>query len=339
VDATCGILEIPVGGYCGRGGMDANAVTDVKARTDIVGLIERDLGPPAKNVGRGKALWCCPFHADKDPSFYVTSESGTYYCFGCNETGDSISWLRKVHNMSFPDAVTALGGNGSIAPAPVVIDRDARERADQDRKRAALDIMADRWPTAERYHAQMTDRSYWYSQGLSDASIDRWKLGWTPACPTYQKSASHTIPITHNGRLLSIRHRLATPSTPGDKYRPEMAGLPALMFGYDLFPGNMLLMLVEGEVKAMVLTQWGYPAIGIPGAATFKPHWVQWFKDALEVYVAFDPGAEGNAMKTCAILGDKARLVTLPVKPDDFFVRYGGTSRDFQAVLQQARQG
>jgi len=311
-------------------------IADIKARTDIVDLIERDLGPPEKTSGRW-SLWRCPFHREDTPSFGATPDTGSYYCFGCGKTGDAISWLQDRYDMTFPEAVEHLGGNGVLLPQTVVADRAQRQRIDTERKQAALDVMAAKWSVAHRYHAQMTDRSYWHGQGLTDQSIDRWNLGWTPECPTFRQSPSHTIPITAGGKLLNIRHRLTQPQSRGDKYRPQMAGLPALMFGYDLCKAEPVLMLVEGEVKAMLLTQEGFPAVGIPGASTFKPHWVSWFADVLEVFVAFDPGAETQAAKVCEALGNKAKLVTLPVKPDDFFVRYGGTRRLFTEFINAAR--
>ena len=215
----------------------------------------------------------------------------------------------------------------------------AQAEAERAKKRAAVEVMASQEDRAAMYHHQMRDRAYWHSQGLDDATIDGHQLGYAERCPTYQRSPSWTIPVWFRGKLLSIRHRLIKPPAPGDKYRPEMAGLPAVIFNGDLFDQEQpLLVLVEGEIKAMALTQRGFPAVGIPGAATFKARWVPWFAKCLEVYVVFDPGAEAQAARAVEMLGNKARLCTCPVKPDDFFVAYRGTTTDFNAMLNEARR-
>ena len=326
------------------------AVADVKANTDIVQLIERDLGPPpGKQHTPGKAFWNCPFHADKTPSLYVTSNNGRYHCFGCPADGDVITWIQETRHVSFQEALAYLGGDVPKLERPIATDRAEIERAAREIEEMALAEMADKWPAAIGYHKNMRDRSHWYSQGLTDASIDRWQLGYCPECPIpvlcvdgeWRKVPSHTIPITYGARLLNIRHRLATPASKGDKYRPEMAGLPALMFGYDMCADHSMLILVEGEVKAMVLTQHGFPAVGIPGAMTFRERWVPWFAPVAEVFVAFDPGeqAQAQAVRVCAMLGDKARRVEFQCKPDDFFVTLGGTNEQFQEYIDAARNG
>ena len=51
----------------------------------------------------------CPLHADKSPSFYIY-DNNSWYCFGCNRGGDSIDFVRAVHNVSFSKALDLLTG-------------------------------------------------------------------------------------------------------------------------------------------------------------------------------------------------------------------------------------
>ena len=127
------------------------------------------------------------------------------------------------------------------------------------------------------------------------------------------------------------------------EYRPEAAGLATAIFNADLLKDEVEdhIILVEGEFKAMVLSQNGLPAISIPGASIFKDKWLKLFPAGKVVYVALDPGAEAQALKIAKMLGAggvTTRLITHPVKPDDFFTRYSGTLNQFYTFLQNGRK-
>ena len=50
----------------------------------------------------------CPFHSEKTPSFTVSAEKQLFKCFGCGEGGSVVSFMMKIENLSFPDAVRKL---------------------------------------------------------------------------------------------------------------------------------------------------------------------------------------------------------------------------------------
>lgn len=266
----------------------------------------------------------CPVCGTGRDRFLYWPDEGNYYCRQCGVKG--------------------FVADGPTAWAPE--DREkflqavaARAEAECLAKRAALDAMEQQKDRAALYHHQMQDRSYWYSQGLTDATINQHQLGWCSRCPTCPQCASWTIPVVFRGKLLNIRHRLINPPDPHDKYRPEMAGVGNVIFNADLLDQsetNPVIMIVEGEVKSMALTQRGFPAIGVPGASSFKESWARWFVPFTEILVAFDPGADRQAHRVAQIIGNHARTVSLPVKPDDFFVVYGGTAQQFQSWLRNA---
>ena len=69
---------------------------------DLVGeyVVLRSIGSYLKG--------CCPFHSEKTASFTVSPAKGIYYCFGCQESGDVISFLARIENCSQIEAVNEL---------------------------------------------------------------------------------------------------------------------------------------------------------------------------------------------------------------------------------------
>lgn len=50
----------------------------------------------------------CPFHEDMSPSFHIYTDSNSYYCFGCHESGDAISYVSKINGLTFPETIRKL---------------------------------------------------------------------------------------------------------------------------------------------------------------------------------------------------------------------------------------
>ena len=71
------------------------AVDEVRSRLDIVDVVSRYV--VLKKSG-SNYMGCCPFHNEKTPSFFVSSQKGIFKCFGCGEGGDAISFLMKIQN-------------------------------------------------------------------------------------------------------------------------------------------------------------------------------------------------------------------------------------------------
>ncbi len=88
---------------------DVAAVRD-KARIDEV---VRDY-VALKPAGGGSFKGLCPFHDERSPSFHVTPSKGMYYCFGCQEGGDVISFVQKLDHLTFAEAVEKLAGRTGI---------------------------------------------------------------------------------------------------------------------------------------------------------------------------------------------------------------------------------
>ncbi|GAB4172221.1 MAG: hypothetical protein Fur0039_12920 [Rhodocyclaceae bacterium] len=90
-------------------------IQDLLARIDIVDVVGRYV--PLKRAGANHVA-CCPFHAEKTPSFTVSPSKQFYHCFGCGAHGSAIGFLMEHAGLSFVDAVHELAGRaGMTVPA------------------------------------------------------------------------------------------------------------------------------------------------------------------------------------------------------------------------------
>lgn len=175
--------------------------------------------------------------------------------------------------------------------------------------------------------------------GLTEESINAFKVGYCHACPISSYSDSITIPYYWHESLINLRHRLSCPNGQG-KYRPEIKGLPTAIFNANLIEKEEWLVLVEGEFKTMVVNQNCVPAIGIPGKTNFKDKWLKLFSKQQTIYVALDPGAESDAIRIAGMIskaGIGVRIVALPSEPDEFFTLHNGTIAQFYQYLDSGR--
>lgn len=152
-------------------------VVRVRESTDIVALIGEQL--PLKRVGtRYRGL--CPFHQEKTPSFYVNAELGLYKCFGCQVSGDAITFVREMEHLDFVDAIERLAGKAGITL------RYDDKRAGENKSRNAKLSEAVGAAIGE-YHRLLLEspeagaaRKYLRGRGFDGDAVRRFKLGWAP---------------------------------------------------------------------------------------------------------------------------------------------------------------
>ncbi|MFF3510355.1 DNA primase [Streptomyces sp. NPDC002573] len=88
---------------------------DVKAVRDAVpidAVVSEYL--QLRNAGGGNLKGLCPFHDEKSPSFQVSPSKGLFHCFGCQEGGDTITFVMKVDHLSFSESVERLAARAGI---------------------------------------------------------------------------------------------------------------------------------------------------------------------------------------------------------------------------------
>ena len=156
--------------------MDDAVVEEIKARIDIADLIA-SYGIQVKHAG-GSAKACCPFHNEKTPSFHIQPSKGFYHCFGCGESGDAISFVRKMDGLTFPEAVKKLADQLGIKY------EEGKKDPEAGRRKRLLALMAE---LAQFYHRCLlkikeaeSAREYLKKRALDGETAENWLIGYAP---------------------------------------------------------------------------------------------------------------------------------------------------------------
>ena len=87
---------------------------------------------------RGGSFWgCCPFHGEKTPSFSVTPDKNFFYCYGCHVGGDVFTFVMKMENCTFPEALKLLANKLGIA-----VPEKEKTKAELEREKQAKQVIA-----------------------------------------------------------------------------------------------------------------------------------------------------------------------------------------------------
>ena len=196
-------------------------IQEVVRRNDIEDVVQSYV--QLRRRGR-TCTGLCPFHTEKTPSFVVYPETQSFYCFGCGAGGDVITFIKKISNLEYVEAVKLLASRAGM-PMPNEEDKAGEMR----RKVLAINRDAARYfydqlnkPTPEAALA----REYWRKRrGLSDDTIRRFGLGYAPDSYSdllhYLKGRGYNeeellesglVRRSEKGNLYNLfRHRMITP--------------------------------------------------------------------------------------------------------------------------------
>ncbi len=152
-------------------------IEEVRSGNDVVDVISSYV----KLNRKGSSYFgLCPFHNEKSPSFSVSPGKQMYYCFGCGEGGNVISFIMKYENFSFQEAVKYLADRGGIKLPE--IEYSAEEKKKADLKSVLLDINKE---AALYFYKQLKSEKgakgyeYLKNRGLSDDTITKFGLGYS----------------------------------------------------------------------------------------------------------------------------------------------------------------
>ena len=130
----------------------------------------------------------CPFHGpERTPSFAVSPDKGFYYCFGCHASGDAITFLEKMENLTFMEAVEKLADYAHMEIPKKEETAEQRARAAMDRSLYEVTELAGNYFHNCLTKTQMgkAGQAYFAKRHLTAETIEKFKLGFAP--PDWQK--------------------------------------------------------------------------------------------------------------------------------------------------------
>ena len=148
---------------------------ELRLKTDVVDLISSYVS--LKKRGN-TYVGLCPFHNEKTPSFTVYENTQSFYCFGCGAGGDGVSFMRKIENLDYIDAVKVLAQRAGMQ-----MPDDGYDDSLSKKRRTILEINRE---TARFYHNYMMSEQgkvglqYFLNRGLSQKTIRHFGLGYAP---------------------------------------------------------------------------------------------------------------------------------------------------------------
>ena len=148
-----------------------DSVEKIKERLGITELI----GSYIKLEKAGKNLKArCPFHNEKTPSFFVSPDRGSFYCFGCGAKGDIFSFVEQMEGLDFKGALKLLAERAGVKlEYRNVGERDSREKIFQILEEAAKYFEA---------NLKLNDeaKTYLEKRGVKEKTRIMFRLGFAP---------------------------------------------------------------------------------------------------------------------------------------------------------------
>lgn len=318
---------------------------ELKLRSDITEIASSYVN--LKRHGRNM-VGLCPFHGEKTPSFNIYTENGSFYCFGCGVGGDVITFIMKIENLDYVEAVKFLAQRAGL---------DMPENSyDDSISKLRMRIFEANREAARFFHSTLLSKSgqgglnYLKSRALSDRTIRHFGLGfaddnWTSLC-THLKNKGFSeyeiysanlafkrkngngiydrfvnrvmFPIIDlRGNVIAFGGRIMTDEKP--KYL-NTSDTPVFKKSENLFSlnnaknsGTRTLILCEGYMDVIALNQAGFTnAVATLGTALTNEQAVLMKRYADEVIICYD--ADGAGQKATARAIDILRNAGLPIK-------------------------
>jgi len=324
-------------------------IDDLLSRVDIVEIIDRYV--PLKKAGANHKA-CCPFHGEKTPSFTVNQQKQFYHCFGCQVSGNAISFLMEFDHMHFVDAVEYLANRVGLE---VPRDAIATITPSQQGLFDALSACSQFYQLKLRESPKAID--YLKQRGINGETAQRFELGFSPdawhALTENTQADNNSLlqsgmlvrsdsgkshdrfrnrimyPIRdRRGRVIGFGGRvmdnsepkyLNSPETPLFQKGRELYGLYELRRSTRGSPDRIIV--VEGYMDVIALAHAGIDtAVATLGTATSSEQVALLFRETDEIVFCFDGDAAGKKAAWRALqsalpslkAGRDARFLFLP---------------------------
>lgn len=308
-----------------------NVFNFVKQRLQILDVIQEHLVlKKAGNYWKG----ACPFHNEKTASFTVSPHRGIFYCFGCQESGDVISFIAKIENCTQVEAAKQLAERYNI-DLPETLTQESTEKIDEKKRYFAICQAVANWCHSQlfKYPSVM---HYLEKRGFSQASINTFRIGYFPGGERSIKTLAKDIadehfllkdlfeagiasegkaiysafeqrlmfPIRdHLGNFCGFGGRVLKKTDERSKYynskENDYFQKGSLLFGLDLAKKEIQktgqVFLVEGYTDCVAMAQYGYRnTVATLGTACTLEHLKLLAYHAQTVYLVYDSDAAGQ---------------------------------------------
>lgn len=228
----------------------------------------KEFSPSLKSQG-DQLIGSCPFpnHHDEHPSFNVNKFTGQYYCHGCGKKGNGVTFLMDIHGLSPYEALKKLYDYTNLELPSSVPNRLSSMESYCLEKNLPLNLLKD--------------------MGITESK------------------GTLIIPYKDKNNVL-IRNRHRSNGNFKHLWGPSL-DRPIDLYGLWLMTDfeNDFLILVEGESDTHTLLLNNFPCLGVPGASSFKPEWVEHINHFKKIYLFVEPD-KGGELFSKKIIGNLA---------------------------------
>ncbi|MFC1616865.1 DNA primase [Candidatus Margulisiibacteriota bacterium] len=307
----------------------ATTVEQVKSYSDIVPIISEYV--QLKRKGRNYVGFC-PFHSEKTASFTVSPEKHIWHCFGCHASGNLISFIMKIDNLSFVEAITTLAKRLGIE---VKEDSSSPFYTEEEKnKKQIRDIL---YEARELYKISLSNNpkllDYLSQRGISQQSIKRFHLGYAAhdnslindlnkkqfsadniaQSGLFISSNSNSFPrfknrlivpiIDYQGRTVAFGGRILDNANNQAKYINSEESLifnkRKILFGLNqaqsIIREQNFALIMEGYMDVIMAHQYGFQnTVAVMGTALTEPHIQKLKRFTDTLYLAFDNDEAGR---------------------------------------------
>ena len=152
-----------------------SAIDEVKQKTDIASVISQYIA--LKKAGRN-LVGLCPFHGERNPSFFVYPEQQSWHCFGCNTGGDVFSFLMKQENLDFGETLRLLAQRAGVT----LPSRPGRDEEKEEKER----LFKINEAAAQYFQNLLLNspggakaRNYVQSRGFTEKTASEFQMGYS----------------------------------------------------------------------------------------------------------------------------------------------------------------
>jgi DNA primase len=347
----------------------ADEIGEIRLRIDILDLVSQRVA--LKKAGKHwKGL--CPFHEDRNPSFYVSTDTGRYKCWACGEGGDIFNWVMKTQNVDFTEALHILAKQAGVTLSKKgVVEHSERVRRLNAMESALTFFRAE-------FERSSRAKEYCEGRGIDAETVQLWEMGYAPevdsALTSYLQKGEHSLAeckqlflvdqdpaggffdkfrgrlifpirdergelVAFGGRLLGDGHPKYINSGDTPIYRKSRV-LYGMHIAKEAISKTRVAILVEGYLDVIACHRAGVDtAVASLGTALAEDHvklLKRWCDEVVVLYDSDEAGqkAASRASELLVAAGLKVRVALMPPGDDpDTLLRTQGEDAVKKAAL------